>query len=153
MKRSILPFRVLLVLAIAQLACATGARAADLATCAAGAATHYAVPLALVHAVMRQEGGRPGFTRTNTNGSEDIGVMQINSIHLPELARYGISRERLLNDGCLNVFIGTWMLKREIVQAGNLWRGVGNYHSHTPALNVKYQWLVWGRLKQLERGR
>jgi soluble lytic murein transglycosylase-like protein len=121
-----------------------------LAKCAVGAALHYQMPVALVHAVMRQEGGRPGFASQNTNGTEDIGPMQINSIHLGELYRYGISRQRLQSDGCLNIYIGTWILKREIVKAGNMWVGVGNYHSHTPALNAKYQWLVWDRLKQLK---
>ena len=150
--RSALQLATLIAAMVFSIGAARGADA-TLNACAAGAAAHYQVPLALVHAVMRQEGGRPGFARENTNNTQDLGVMQVNTIHLPELARYGISRERLVQDGCLNIYIGTWMLKREIVQAGNMWVGVGNYHSHTPALNVQYQWLVWGRLKQLQNGR
>lgn len=121
--------------------------------CVAGAAQHYRVHPAVILAVMRQEGGRVGQVSTNRNGTYDIGPMQINSSHLGELSRYGISRSALLNDGCLNIYIGTWLLKREMVASGSLWSGIGQYHSHTPSLSVDYQWRIWNRLKQLAAGR
>ena len=34
----------------------------------------------------------------NRDGSHDIGLMQINSMHLPDLARQGITRQRLLDE-------------------------------------------------------
>ncbi len=36
---------------------------------------------------------RSWVTNKNTNGSEDIGLMQINSAHLPRLAKFGITRQ------------------------------------------------------------
>lgn len=43
--------------------------------------------------------------RRNTNGTYDIGVMQINTIHLAELARLGIGPVHL-KDGCVSAFGG-----------------------------------------------
>ena len=39
----------------------------------------------------------------NRDGSHDIGLMQINSMHLPDLARQGITRQRLLDEPCLSI--------------------------------------------------
>ncbi len=38
--------------------------------------------------------------RRNTNGSHDIGLMQINTVHLAELAKHGIGPAHL-QDGCV----------------------------------------------------
>jgi hypothetical protein len=47
----------------------------------------------VLFAIMMVEGGTVGedARRQNSNGTYDIGLMQINSIHLPELAKLGIS--------------------------------------------------------------
>lgn len=120
--------------------------------CIAGAAAHYLVHPYLIRAVLRQEGGRVGAVSWNKNHTYDIGPMQINSEHLAELAQYGITRDALLTNECLNILIGTWYLKRELVATPNLWVGIGNYHSHTASLNTEYQWDVWKRLREVENG-
>lgn len=119
--------------------------------CMAWAADHYQVDYDLVRAIALQEGGTTGRVNWNRNLSYDIGKMQINSSHLGELAQYGISEAALQEDECLNITIGTWILKREIVQAPNIWVGVGNYHSHTPALNLDYQWRIYRRYQQIRQ--
>ena len=121
--------------------------------CIAGASAHYLVHPDIIRAILRQEGGRVGAVSWNRNGTYDIGPMQINSSHLSELRGFGISRDQLLTDECLNIYIGTWMLKKAIVTAPNVWAGIGDYHSHTPDLNVTYQWQVWQRLAQVRGGR
>lgn len=124
---------------------------ADLKTCALAAARRYHVHERLFLAVLATEGGRVGQVVHNRNGSYDMGPAQINSIHLPELARLGISREQVINDGCLNLQIGAWLLARALdgqspSNPGEFWRRVGNYNSATPAPNVTYQAKVWRNL-------
>lgn len=86
--------------------------------------------------------------RKNTNGTRDIGVMQINSIHLPELAKYGVLESHLY-DPCTNIAVGAWLLSRRQVDYGNTWEAVGSYHSKTPAFKWKYAEKVQGNLQQL----
>ncbi|MEQ5842590.1 lytic transglycosylase domain-containing protein [Paraburkholderia acidicola] len=73
----------------------------------------------------------------NANGSTDYGMMQINSIHLPALSRYGISVNDLIVP-CKNVFIAAWYLHRMTAKYGNTWTAIGAYHSETPAERDRY---------------
>ena len=50
--------------------------------------------------------------RHNTNGNKDIGVMQVNSLWLPTLAKYGVS-EAQLYDLCTNIAVGAWILSQQ----------------------------------------
>ncbi len=54
-------------------------------------------------------------THSNANGSVDYGVMQINSIHLPELKQYGIRRDALMVP-CEKMYIATWNLRKQVVR-------------------------------------
>ena len=112
--------------------------------CVVAAGNHYGVSPAVILSVLTTEGGKIGQTSKNKNGTFDIGPMQINSIHLPSLSSYGITLDLLRDDGCLNVHIGTWMLKKEILSAnGSVWDGIGHYHSRTPEKKKIYQSAVW----------
>lgn len=72
------------------------------ADCLDDAANYWSVPTSLARAVAMQESGmRPRVVSKNTNGSRDIGLMQINSSWLPRLKQYGIGEEDLL-DACKN---------------------------------------------------
>lgn len=62
--------------------------------CIERAAAHYQAHPDLVRAVLRTEGGKVGQIRRNKNGTFDMGPMQVNSVHLPELARFGITQKR-----------------------------------------------------------
>lgn len=79
--------------------------------------------------------------------NEDIGLMQINSIWLQELAVHGIHRQHLL-DACINIHVGAWILARQIRKYGNTWQAVGAYHSATPDLNVRYARRVHAQLQR-----
>ena len=65
----------------------------------------------------------------NKNGTYDIGIMQINSIHLPELKeKYNIKKEDLYNPR-VNIHIGAMILKRCLDKhKGNLTNGVTCYN-------------------------
>jgi len=73
----------------------------------------------------------------NENGSIDYGLMQINSIHLAALARYGIDRDSLMVP-CKNVYIAAWRLRIQVVRYGQTWAAVDAYHSATPSLRDDY---------------
>jgi hypothetical protein len=102
------------------------------------AAVIYHVPAKLIIAVLQVEQGRVGHVSKNTNGTYDIGPAQINSSWLPELKKYGFTKERVLLDPCINAKIGAWILGRSIASEDNLLVGVGNYNSHTPVYNHSY---------------
>ena len=86
--------------------------------------------------------------RQNTNGTRDIGVMQINSIWLPALARYGVT-EAHLYDPCANIAVGAWILSQQQGRYGNTWEAVGAYHSKTPSYKWKYANSVQTNLAKL----
>ncbi|MBP2480194.1 hypothetical protein J3A72_000486 [Stenotrophomonas sp. PvP093] len=144
---------------------ASASSTSERAACVAAAAERYAVPSPLLLAVMRTEGGTTGRTsRPNGNGSLDLGLMQINEIHLPELARYGISREMVIHNECVNIFIGAFILSRELSKPGaDYWTNVGAYNSRTPCErfyskgkkcpNIEYQRKVAQHLSNILQGR
>ncbi|MDQ0741100.1 MULTISPECIES: transglycosylase SLT domain-containing protein [Pseudomonas] len=65
----------------------------------------------------------------NHDGSRDIGLMQINSRHLPWLSEMGIDEGRLLNDPCLSIAVGASILKEFIGRFGYSWEAVGAYNA------------------------
>jgi Transglycosylase SLT domain len=120
----------------------------DLDRCLVAAARRYDLPEILYRAILRTEGGRVGQIHQNQNGSYDMGPAQINSSNLSQLAKMGISRDQVINDGCLNIHIGAWILATELDghtpdDPAEFWRRVGNYNSHTPRFNQVYQQRVW----------
>lgn len=100
-------------------------------------------PLKLL-SVMKRENGRLGAFVRNGNGTYDIGPMQINTVHLPDIStRLGIPEAKvaqlLAYDGCFNVAAGAWLLRRRTNEAnGDFWYGIGFYHSKTPEHRNKY---------------
>lgn len=75
--------------------------------------------------------------RKNSDGSIDRGMMQTNSVHLPELARWGVAPEDLM-DGCKSVFVAAWNLRKKIDKHGNTCKAIGAYHSETPVKRDAY---------------
>lgn len=108
------------------------------AACFAEAAKRYSVPIELLEAISTVEsGGNPKAYNKNSNGSYDIGHMQINSAWLPTLARYGIDEEKL-QDPCINTNIGAWVLAQNVARFGLTWNAVGAYNAATESKRLKY---------------
>jgi soluble lytic murein transglycosylase-like protein len=102
------------------------------------AAQRYQVSSALLYAIARTESGlNPRAINRNTNGSRDIGLMQINSAWLPALATHGIG-ERELFEPCTNIQVGAWILAGNIRRLGYTWNAVGAYNATRPALRRAY---------------
>ncbi|MGN7915534.1 lytic transglycosylase domain-containing protein [Enterobacter sp. 22466] len=74
----------------------------------------------------------------NANKTQDIGLMQINSIHLPMLRTMGIKREELQNSACVNLLSGAYILHQQIINHGYSWDTIGRYHSSTPVFHDRY---------------
>lgn len=123
--------------------------------CINQAAVSYQVPAKTIISVLNTEGGKNGLEHKNANGSIDYGSMQINSIWLPTLKQYGISKEELRDDPCTNVEVGTWILSQAIangvMQNKPYLESVAGYNSTTPSVNAKYVKLVVKQMNQLEK--
>ncbi|WP_175872441.1 lytic transglycosylase domain-containing protein [Burkholderia sp. BCC0397] len=131
------------------LACAATAAHAD---CFESAAAYHGVNPMILRAIANVESrGNPQAIHRNKNGTTDIGELQINSIHLRELAAFGIRAKDLL-DECVNVYVAAWHLRKQIAAYGNTWDAVGAYHSRSPRLRDEYARLVkatlvkWGAM-------
>ena len=121
-------------LAIALATAALPARA----DCIDDAAARHQVNADVLRAIGWQESRlQPQAVGRNGNGSIDVGAFQINSIHLPELARYGIDRTAL-GDGCVCAEVAAWHYRRQIDLQGDGWQAVGAYHSRTSARAAWY---------------
>lgn len=109
------------------------------ADCFDDAAHYHGVNPWILRAIAALESGfKPATLAHNTDGSIDHGQTGINSVHLPELARYGVTRADLM-DGCKSVFVAGWHLRNRINRYGNTWDAVGAYHSKTPSKRDIYK--------------
>lgn len=106
------------------------------------------LPPRVLPAIQAVEGGAPGVVHRNTDGSEDLGVMQINTRWLPALSAYfgvpvDMVRVRLLAVPCVNIAAAGAVLRLYLNEAkGDLMTAIGDYHSHTRPLNQQYQMQV-----------
>lgn len=102
------------------------------------------LPIRLLPALYRVEGGSIGMANRNRNGTEDLGVMQINTVWVQPLVRFtgwpaARIRALLINDPCFNIAVAGAVLSTYRAQAhGDLLRAIGDYHSHTLVLNQAY---------------
>lgn len=65
----------------------------------------------------------------NRDGTEDVCGMQINSSHYKKLAGFNITRQRLMNDPCICVYTGAWVLAHNFRSYGKNWDSVGMYNT------------------------
>ncbi len=118
-----------------------------LAACLMLASQTYSVPPAVLVGIYKAEGGQVGQQVRNTNGSYDLGPMQINTIWLPELSqRWGVSEETahkwVRDDACTNVGVAAWIFKNHLNETGSLSKAIAHYHSRTPKHGSRYQGRV-----------
>ena len=97
--------------------------------CLLEAANHYQVSPDLINAIIKTESNHQiDAINVNTRGSEDVGLMQINSEWLPRIKKLGYDRSSLF-DPCTNITVGTWILAQEVQRFGYTWIAVGAYNA------------------------
>jgi soluble lytic murein transglycosylase-like protein len=100
------------------------------AECFSEAGLKYKIDPLLLRAIAQVESSMNSQAiNVNRDGSQDIGIMQINSSHLERLAKSGITREKLLADTCLAVMVGAEILAGFVKKFGYTWRAVGAYNA------------------------
>lgn len=113
------------------------------ADCIEDAAAFQHVNVNLMRAIAQVESGtKSNAVNPNSNGTFDIGLMQINSSWLPRLAREGITQQSLF-DPCTNAYVGAWILSENIRQLGPTWNAVGAYNAASPDKRIIYARKVY----------
>ena len=97
----------------------------ELAVCIFAAAKTYAVPPALLLSLLSVEGGVVGEKTPAVGHTYDLGLMQINSSWIPELAKiWEVSPEaalrRVRDDACTNIGLGAWILQTALDRGGDI---------------------------------
>ncbi|WDU63551.1 transglycosylase SLT domain-containing protein [Pseudomonas poae] len=127
------------------------------ANCWVETASRYDIEPELLQAIAEVESGlrADAINPANSNGTRDIGLMQINSMHLPRLLKQGITEERLLSEPCLSVEVGASILAEFIQRFGYNWTAVGSYNvgvgdgPQREALRMRYAEKIWSRYEAL----
>jgi len=102
------------------------------------------LPPRILPVIQYIEGGRVGLVRPDTNGTDDLGVMQVNTIWVPALAGRArlspaVTERALITDPCFNIAAAAVILRLYLRQDGGaLLPAIGDYHSHSWALNRAY---------------
>ena len=140
---------------------ATAAAEARVLGCLTAAAEAHRLPPALLVILLKVEGGRLGRLSRNSNDTQDIGPMQVNTAWVPRIAAHWRATPAtvfaaLRDDLCANLEGGAWILRQAIDEArGDVWGGVAIYHSHTPRFQQAYlrKVLEWTLRLRAQAGR
>ncbi len=118
-------------------------------------ASLYHLPPRVLPSIQAVEGGQPGVLHHNSDGTLDVGVMQINTRWLGPLSRYTGTPPtevflRLRDRPCYNIAASGAIMRTYLDEAhGNLLLAVGYYHSHTIELNLAYRRQVLNSARML----
>lgn len=110
------------------------------ATCWEAAGSKYRIdPLLLKAIAWKESRGHPNAVGPKlSDGNVALGLMQINTVHLSTLAKFGIGRQQLF-DACTSQEVGAWVLSDCIAQFGSTWKAVGCYYAGPKSTNTAAQ--------------
>lgn len=95
--------------------------------CVAQAAAHYSVPVELLVAVGRQEGGEVGRVYYRSHGRY-MSRYQISDKWLPTFSRWGYTESVLTNNPCANVYAASYILAYYKAREPNWPRAIARYN-------------------------
>lgn len=114
--------------------------------CVEDAAEFHGVNPHVLRTILRVETRlRPNTIVRNENGTVDVGIAGINSIHFPKLAKWEIGPQDLL-DACVGTYVGAWHLRLTLSNRPETWESIARYHSATPYFNQRYQIMLWNEM-------
>lgn len=117
--------------------------------CFRDASLHYKVPSNLLKAIANVESKmNPNAININSNGTYDVGIMQINSSWFKKLSSVGIQRGELL-EGCKNIQVGAWILSQNIKKYGLSLDAIGRYNSSNSRYKMIYTNKVMKEYKHM----
>lgn len=126
------------VLPVVLAALSTSLQASTASDCVTDASAFHGVNDMILRAILWNESGMKAHAiNRNANGTVDVGIAQINSIHFGRLKQYGIHPEHLMH-ACVGTYVAAWHLRQQVELHGNTWKAVGAYHSLTPHFNQTY---------------
>lgn len=106
------------------------------ATCWRLAEDTYGIDHRLLHAIAQAESNFVADARNvNRNGTVDMGLMQINSVHFPRLKKLGVTETMLVKNPCVSVMVGASILSEMMGRYGYGWEAVGAYNAGTAKKN------------------
>lgn len=130
------------------------------AECIKRSAEDYNLPsVILLGIILRESGGKPNAVGRNKNGTFDIGLTQFNygatgDSWLSHLERdYGIAPKDMFNP-CQAVRATAYAVRVETNRPrcrGDVWCGVGYYHSPNQPHRNNYISAVWSKVSQIQR--
>ena len=117
-------------LAIAGFAAVFSAQAAP-ELCFDEAGRDYGIDPTLLMAISIQESrlNPTAINSASAGGTEDVCAMQLNSNNFAKLKNFNITRKDLLNNPCICVYSGAWILARNFQAYGRNWDSVGMYNT------------------------
>ncbi|WP_371765562.1 transglycosylase SLT domain-containing protein [Massilia sp.] len=128
------------------------------ADCFDRAAERFKTNSDLLRAMAEQE----SYNRVNAvgpllpDGNRAVGKMQVNTVHLPELAKYGVTKKDLMTE-CGSVFVGAWIFAGYASRVGHTWEAVGIYNtgpaSKNRAAQARYIAAVRRRFERIQHER
>ncbi|WP_404337922.1 lytic transglycosylase domain-containing protein [Sphingomonas sp. MMS12-HWE2-04] len=98
-----------------------------------------------------QEGGWIGAEVRNSDGSHDLGPLQVNSWWVGRISQLVARPEVqvrywLIHDACFNVDVARWIFLSGLRTTRDYWRAIGIYHSPTGWRQRRYARLVASKL-------
>lgn len=126
----------------------TDSAVVDLQRCFVSAGNTYGVSPLVLWAIAKVESGfNPWALNRNSNGTWDVGIMQINSSWIPVLRQYGLYDTRHIWNPCYNIHVGAWILSECVRRHGYTWEAIGCYNARSYSKRVSYSRKVYEALK------